>query len=60
MKTDNRKDNFVDYTPAVLAKTVVSRSMCSKKEEVKVLDADVDGGDYNVEGKMRDPKMTVR
>ena len=35
------------------------KSMCSKKEEIKELDSDLDGGDCNVEGEISDPKDDV-
>ena len=35
IETDNGKGNFVDYTPADLVRIFFSKSLCSKKEDIK-------------------------
>ena len=42
-----------------LAKILFSKLMCLKKEDIKELDADLEGGDCDVEGEIHDPKDDV-
>ena len=56
METDNGKGNFADRRSWLI---FLGKSMCSKKDEIKELAADIDGGDCDAEGEIRDPKDSI-
>ena len=51
METDNGKGDFVE-----LAEIFFSKSVCSKREEIKESDADLDRGKCDVKGEISDLK----